>query len=52
VPTVAPAHEFDDQTLLRALTHRIGSDLVSTIDTVDELQVDLITTIEAALEAI
>ncbi|WP_050419187.1 ATP-binding protein [Bradyrhizobium tropiciagri] len=34
MPTVAPAHEFDVQTLLRALTHRVHSDLVSSIDAV------------------
>ncbi|MGY3489558.1 two-component sensor histidine kinase [Bradyrhizobium sp. USDA 4011] len=34
MPTVARAHDYDDQTLLRALTHRIHSDLVSSIDAV------------------
>ena len=34
MPSVAPTHELDDQTLLRALTHRIHGDLVSSINTV------------------
>ncbi|MDH2384970.1 sensor histidine kinase [Bradyrhizobium sp. CER78] len=34
MPTKALAHEFDDQTLLRALTHRISGGLVSTINTI------------------
>ena len=34
MPTVAPAHEYDDQTLLGALTHRTCSDLVSSVNTV------------------
>lgn len=34
MPSVAPTHELDDQTLLRVLTHRIHGDLVSSINTV------------------
>ncbi|WP_159450419.1 ATP-binding protein [Bradyrhizobium mercantei] len=34
MPTVAPVHDCEDHTLLRALTHRMHGDLVSSINTV------------------